>query len=70
MGRVAAIGEASHVQGLSLAGVLVLPAETPDQVRRSWSGLPEDVLLVILTTQASHCLGADMTGPLTVVMPP
>ena len=37
MGGIAAIGEAQRVQGLSLAGVLVMPADSPEQVRASWS---------------------------------
>ncbi len=69
MGRIAAIGEATRVQGLSLAGVLVLPGEDDRQVRRSWADLPEDVLLVILTPRASHHLDPGAAGPLTVVMP-
>ena len=32
MGAIAAIGEAQRVQGLSLAGVLVMPADSPEQV--------------------------------------
>lgn len=70
MGRVAAIGEAVRVQGLSLAGVLLLPGEVPAEVRSSWGDLPADVEVVILTPRASAALGTQHTGPLTVVMPP
>lgn len=70
MGGIAAIGEAMRVQGLGLAGVLVLPGDNPEQVRTSWAGLPEDVLLVILTPSAATEIETSATGPLTVVMPP
>lgn len=69
MGGIAAIGEAQRVQGLSLAGVLVLPADSPEQVRASWALLPQDVVMVILTERASTALGEVPAGRLTVVMP-
>ncbi len=69
MGRVVAIGKAVRVQGLSLAGVLVLPGEDATQVRHSWAALPEDAEVVILTPEASAALELDRLGPLTVVMP-
>ena len=69
MGRVAAIGEAVRVQGLSLAGVLLLPGEGPAEVRASWKALPTDVEVVILTPRARAALGTRETGPLMVVMP-
>ncbi len=70
MGRIAAIGQAVRVQGLGLAGVLVLPGEDPGQVRARWSGLPEDIALVFLTPLAASALQDAGPGPLTVVMPP
>jgi hypothetical protein len=70
MGRVAAIGEAVRLQGLSLAGVLLLPGDDAAEVLASWTDLPEDVEVVILTPRASAALGSHGTGPLTVVMPP
>ena len=70
MGGIAAIGEAMRVQGLGLAGVLVLPGDDPQQVRSSWADLPEDVLLVILTPSAATEIETSAAGPLTVVMPP
>lgn len=69
MGGIAAIGSAMRVQGLGLAGVLVLPGEDPQQVRDSWAGLPEDIVLVILTPSAAAAIEPARTGPLTVVMP-
>jgi hypothetical protein len=70
MGGIAAVGEAQRIQGLGLAGVLVVPAEGPAEVRRCWSALPEDVVLVILTPAAAAALDPIPAGPLTVVMPP
>jgi vacuolar-type H+-ATPase subunit F/Vma7 len=70
MGRVAAIGEAVRLQGLSLAGVVLLPGDDAAEVRASWTDVPEDVEVVILTPRASAALGPHRTGPLTVVMPP
>jgi vacuolar-type H+-ATPase subunit F/Vma7 len=69
MGGIAAIGEAVRVQGLGLAGVLVLPGEDDDQVRARWSALPEDVAVVILTPRAAQALSEVGPGPLRVVMP-
>ncbi len=70
MGRVAAIGEAVRVQGLALAGVIVLPADGPAEARASWAALPPDVEVVILTPRAAGALDSERTGPLEVVMPP
>ncbi|MGB7982053.1 MAG: hypothetical protein WCF36_14830 [Candidatus Nanopelagicales bacterium] len=69
MGRVAAIGQTVRTQGLSLAGVMVLPGEDATQVRDSWAALPEDVEVVILTPEAFAALVPSRVGPLTVVMP-
>jgi len=69
MGAIAAIGEAQRVQGLGLAGVLVMPADSPEEVQANWSRLPEDVVMVILTERASTALGEAPAGRLTVVMP-
>lgn len=69
MGGIAAIGEAQRVQGLGLAGVLVMPADSTEEVRASWARLPEDVVMVILTERAATVLGEVPAGRLTVVMP-
>jgi vacuolar-type H+-ATPase subunit F/Vma7 len=69
MSRIAAIGEAYRVQGLGLAGVLVLTADDPDEVRLRWSALPSEVALVILTPRADEALADRAVDPLTVVMP-
>lgn len=70
MGRIAAIGPVVRVQGLGLAGVLVLPGEDDEQVRSSWAALPDDVDLVILAPEAAGIVGASGPGPLRAVMPP
>lgn len=69
MGRIAAIGEAVRVQGLALAGVLVLPGDDADQVRTSWATLPSDVELVILTPRAAELVSAGSAAALQVVLP-
>ena len=73
MGRVAAIGEEVAIAGYGLAGAVVLPAEGADAVRGRWSGLDDDVEVVILTTLAAEALGEqrlDARAPLSVVVPP
>ncbi|MCV7090056.1 V-type ATP synthase subunit F [Mycobacterium interjectum] len=72
MGRVAVIGEQTAVSGYALAGVLVLSAENDEAVRDAFSGLPDDVQVVILTDRAARTLGDVRTAkllPFTVVMP-
>jgi vacuolar-type H+-ATPase subunit F/Vma7 len=69
MGRIAAIGEAVRVQGLALAGVLVLPGDDADQVRASWAGMPGDVELVILTPGAAELIDVGPGVALQVVLP-
>jgi len=70
MARVAAIGESVRVQGLRLAGVIVLPAEGPEEARANWESLPPDVTVVVLTPRAAAALDGDLRTRLTVVMPP
>ncbi|MDX3633415.1 MULTISPECIES: hypothetical protein [Streptomyces] len=71
---MAALGEQARVAGLALAGVLVLVAEDPRAVRRTWRVLPDDVQLVILTPAAAKALDLPEPPrggqPLTAVMPP
>lgn len=73
MGTVVAIGEQVRVGGWALAGVTVLAAERPEEVRRAWTELPVQTALVIVTPVAAEALGIELlesTRPLTVVMPP
>lgn len=72
MARVAVLGERVVVGGYSLAGALVLAADTEDQVRRAWSTLPEDVGVVVLSPRAAQVLGDQARSDgsrLTVVIP-
>lgn len=70
MSRIAAIGESVRVGGLGLAGVLILPGDDPEAVRKSWAALPTDVTVVVLTPSAAAVLDDQLTARLTVVMPP
>jgi vacuolar-type H+-ATPase subunit F/Vma7 len=69
MGTVAAIGEETRVCGFGLAGVAVLPAETPEAVRAAWDGLAGDVTLVILTRTAAAALEESSSEKLVAVLP-
>jgi vacuolar-type H+-ATPase subunit F/Vma7 len=71
--RVAVLGERVEVVGYGLAGALVLPAETPEDVAAAWQDLPDDVDVVVLTARAAAVLGEAThrsRPPLTVVMSP
>ena len=72
-GRVAAIGEEPRVVGFALAGVLTLPARTPEEVVAAWAALPTDVALVVLTPAAAAALTEELADPsttrLAAVMP-
>jgi vacuolar-type H+-ATPase subunit F/Vma7 len=73
MPAVVALGEPAALAGFRMAGVRVLSADGPDEVRRAWDSLPADVGLVILTSQAAEALpdSAEIVrGPLVVVLPP
>jgi vacuolar-type H+-ATPase subunit F/Vma7 len=73
MGLLVVLGEKARVDGFALGGATVIPAESPDAVRRAWTSLPDDVTVVVLTHQAAGALGNDMTqraDVLSVVMPP
>jgi vacuolar-type H+-ATPase subunit F/Vma7 len=70
MGSIVAIGETVRVQGLALAGVIVLPGDSSAEVAASWSALPEDTSVVILTPRAAEALAEAPAGHLTVVMAP
>jgi len=72
MSEVAAIGAAPRVGGFALAGARVYPADTAEQARQAWRGMPGTVAVVILTDDAASAIGADRTAPqapLTVVLP-
>ena len=69
---VVAIGDADHIEGFALAGVIVKIAAEPDAVREAWEQLGDDVGLVILGAAAADVLGearGGRHGLLSVVMP-
>jgi len=73
MAQVAVIGEPARMQGFTLAGALVYPAENVAQALAAWHSLPADVAVAVLTPDAARALGEALTArtaPLTVVMPP
>jgi vacuolar-type H+-ATPase subunit F/Vma7 len=77
--RVVAVGERARVEGFALAGVEVVVAEHPDEVRAAVAGLDEDVAVLLLTPLAAGAVrpsdGAPSSAdvrpgrPLPVVMP-
>jgi vacuolar-type H+-ATPase subunit F/Vma7 len=72
MARAAVIGEGTRVSGYALGGAVVLVADTDEEVRAAWSGLPSDVAVVILTQDAARAVGpgrSSSDAPLTVVLP-
>lgn len=71
MATVIALGESALLQGYALAGAIVRAADTDDDVRRAWAGLPHTDV-VLLTARAARALGAaldDPRAPLTAVLP-
>jgi vacuolar-type H+-ATPase subunit F/Vma7 len=67
-----ALGEYALVKGYALVGVVIIPAETPDDVRRAWQQIGNSVSVVIVTPRAARALGnalADPSSPLSVVLP-
>jgi vacuolar-type H+-ATPase subunit F/Vma7 len=71
MSRIVAIGEATELAGYALAGVDVQPATRPDEVRRLYLGLGEDVGLVLLTAMARRAIPSslDRGDVLWIVLP-
>jgi vacuolar-type H+-ATPase subunit F/Vma7 len=65
MSRMTAIGEPALIQGYGLAGVDIVPAESPAAVRAAWRALDADVAAVILTPAAAVVVAAGQrTGDL------
>ena len=56
MSRIAALGGWTELAGYALAGVEVVDVSDPKAVRRAWEGLPEDVVVVLLTAEARRAL--------------
>jgi hypothetical protein len=70
MGSIVAIGESVRIQGLALAGVVLLPADSAAEAVASWAALPEGTSVVILSPRAAQALAEAPAGPMRVVMPP
>jgi vacuolar-type H+-ATPase subunit F/Vma7 len=56
MSRIAALGRWTELAGYALAGIDVVDAPAPDEVRAAWNGLPDDVAVVLLTAEARRAL--------------
>ncbi len=71
VGSVVVLGETARVSAFALAGATVRKADDPEDVRRAWQMLPEDVAVVVLTERAAAVLRAESTPDrlLCVVMP-
>ena len=71
MSRIVAIGSELALAGYALAGVDVLEADEPDDVRQAWDDLGADTGLVLLTHEARRALPdeLDRTDLLHVVLP-
>jgi vacuolar-type H+-ATPase subunit F/Vma7 len=70
---VVVLGEAARVDGFALAGANVVRVEDPAAVRRAWTGLSEEVEVVVLTAAAAAALDDSARSGsrmLSVVMPP
>jgi vacuolar-type H+-ATPase subunit F/Vma7 len=68
---VAAIGAPALIRCFALAGVHVLPAEQPADVRAASRSLPDGTGLVLMTSDAATALADDLserTWPLVAVM--
>jgi vacuolar-type H+-ATPase subunit F/Vma7 len=72
VGRLVVLGEAVKVDGYALAGATTIAVGDPKSINRSWSELPPDSSLVVLTPAAASALGSrvlERDGVLTVTMP-
>lgn len=71
-GTIAAIGEPALLDGFRLAGVVVYPGSTDEEIRSAWTALPANTAIVILTPRSAHALEPDLTdprSPMTVLLP-
>jgi vacuolar-type H+-ATPase subunit F/Vma7 len=72
MGTVVAIGQGDALDGLALAGVPVVRAESPAAVEAAWAALGDEVSLVILSPDAATAVAgrrAERPDLLSVVTP-
>jgi vacuolar-type H+-ATPase subunit F/Vma7 len=68
---IAAIGEDALIRALGLAGVQVMPAESPPAVLTAWRTLPAEVGVVVVTRAAAAALSDEIaasTWPLVAVI--
>lgn len=56
MSRLVVLGEEPHIRGFGLAGAELLSAGSPDDARRAWDDLPDDIGLIVLTPMAAAAL--------------
>jgi vacuolar-type H+-ATPase subunit F/Vma7 len=61
--RIVALGEEQHVAPFAMVGVAVIAVDEAIAVRNAWSGLGDDVGLVILTRTAANALGPALQTP-------
>jgi vacuolar-type H+-ATPase subunit F/Vma7 len=54
--RIAALGEGVEVDGLRLAGALVLAVDRSEDVEAEWDALPDDVAVLIVTPRVARLL--------------
>lgn len=72
MSRAAAIGDERRLAGFALAGATVVHAATRAEVESAWSALPDDIVLVVLTSDAFEVVEprlAERSGLVWAVMP-
>jgi hypothetical protein len=68
-GPVVVIGESVRVLPYALAGAVVVPCESPADVRSAWDRLPRDTALVVLTPAAAAAVRPTSESPLVAVLP-
>jgi vacuolar-type H+-ATPase subunit F/Vma7 len=71
MSRIVAIGAELELAGYVLAGVRLEEAEEPEAAQQAWTGLGDDVGLVLLTPAAAAAVPDRAARPdlLCVVLP-
>jgi vacuolar-type H+-ATPase subunit F/Vma7 len=73
MATAAVIGEALAVEGYTLAGAVVLGADSQAEAAAAWDALPPDTALLIMTARAADWLAgrlAERPAILTAVLRP
>lgn len=58
MSAIIGIGATHELEGFALAGVRIIPAATDEEAILAWSGLGDDVGLVLLSCAAADSLGS------------